>query len=208
MLKIFQPRLWALLLVLCAGLAHAQETGVTLKPAASLDDSKQGPGAKPQPFYSELWDGTVGSTSDLWKNGEWGLIVPAWTVHMRFAYSKEQRNDQNNNPMPGIGVSKGKYLPNGNWHGLYAMGSRDSWDKPQWMLGYNYNWMWRSGDVRYGWGAVTGLMMRNDYFSYAPFPFILPSFQVNYKRVALEATYVPGIKRGTGNVAFFWLRIQ
>ena len=160
-------------------------------------------------FYREFWDDTIGSTSDIIKNGDWNVYVPVQTYHMHFAYSKEQRNDQNNNPMPGIGIGRGKYLENGNWTGIYAMEFKESWDKPEWHLAYNYNWLWKTdAGIRYGLGASAGLMMRADYASYTPLPFILPTFQIGYKHVSLEATYVPGFKHGTGNVAFFWLKFQ
>ena len=162
-----------------------------------------------KPFYREFWDDTVGSTSDLVKNGDWNVLIPLRMYHMPFAYSKEQRADQNNNPMPGIGIGRGKYLANGNWAGVYAMEFHESYDKPEWHLAYNYNWLWKTeGGIRYGWGATAGLMMRNDYANYTPLPFILPTFHLGYGRVSLEAAYVPGIKKGTANVALFWLRIQ
>lgn len=167
------------------------------------------PATAGKPFYREFWDDTIGSTSDTANNGDWNVYVPLRTYHMHFAYSKTQRSDQNNNPMPGIGIGRGRYLENGNWTSIYAMEFHDSWDKPSWMAGYNYNWVWKTDSgIRYGWGATAGLMMRNDYYGYAPFPFILPTFQVGKGHVTLEATYVPGFKHGTGNVAFFWLRIQ
>ncbi|GAA5171626.1 hypothetical protein [Viridibacterium curvum] len=186
--------------------ASAQESAPQAEPTVPTQKRTWVPNDKP--FYREFYDDTFGSTSKLWKEGDWGLMLPAWTVHMRFAYTKEQRNDQNNNPHPAFGINKGMYMPSGNWSSLYAMEFQDSWDKPSWMAGYNYNWIWREGNLRWGVGAVMGLMMRNDYFSYAPFPFILPSFQVGYKWVSIESAYVPGIKKGTGNVALLLLRLQ
>jgi palmitoyl transferase len=162
-----------------------------------------------KPFYREFWDETFASTSKTLKEGEWSVIVPARTYHMHFAYTEEQRAKQNDNPMPGIGIERGRYLENGDWSSIYAMEFQDSYDKPEWHLAYEYDWLWKTGGgVRYGLGATAGLMMRADYANYTPLPFILPTFHLGWNRVSLEATYVPGAKKGTGNVAFFWLKIH
>ncbi|PAT00140.1 MAG: hypothetical protein BSR46_04430 [Candidatus Dactylopiibacterium carminicum] len=162
--------------------------------------------AQTKPFYEELWDDTVGRTRETLDEGDWHFLLSARTYHMPFAYSKEQLDDQNNNPLPGFGFARGRYLENGNWSGIYALGFRDSWSKPSYLLGYNYNWVTQTEYARFGWGASMGLMTRNDYFNYFPFPYVLPTFSVGKGRVTLEASYVPALKRGTGNVAFFWLR--
>jgi lipid IVA palmitoyltransferase len=185
--------LLALLLMACPLWAIAQST-------------TEGQG---KPFYRGLWDETVGSTTTTLRDGDWNVFIPLQTYHMPFAYSKEQRDEQNNNPMPGFGIGRSRDLKNGNSTAIYALEFHDSYDKPEWHLGYNYNWLWRTeGGIRYGLGATFGLMMRADYASYTPLPFILPVFHVGMGRVSLEASYVPGVKKGTANVAFFWLRIQ
>ncbi len=161
-----------------------------------------------KPFYEEFWDDTVGSTRETLRDGDWQYILPIRTYHMPFSYTREQLDDQNNNPLPGFGIGRGRQTASGNWSGIYAMGFRDSWDKPSWLLAYNYNWVHHTQYARFGWGASMGFMSRNDYFGYAPFPYILPTFSVGSGRATLEATYVPGVKQGTGNVLFVWLRIQ
>ena len=55
-------------------------------------------------------------------------------------------------------------------------------------------------------GFTAGVTARQDY-SYAPIPVILPLVSIEYGRVALQSTYVPGGK-GNGNVLFTWLRWQ
>ncbi|MDQ7988967.1 MAG: hypothetical protein REI09_04965 [Candidatus Dactylopiibacterium sp.] len=167
-----------------------------------------GVAAHTRPFYQAFWDDTVGRTQETLAEGDTQFLLSARTYHMPFAYSQEQLDDQNNNPLPGFGLGRGRYLENGNWSGIYAMGLRDSWGKPSYLLAYNYNWVRHGERLNWGWGASMGLMTRNDYFDYFPFPYLLPTFSVGGTRVTLEASYVPGFKKGTGNVAFFWLRFQ
>ena len=55
-------------------------------------------------------------------------------------------------------------------------------------------------------GFTVGVTARSDY-SYIPFPAILPLVSVEYRRLALQATYIPG-GHNNGNVLFGWLRWQ
>jgi palmitoyl transferase len=84
------------------------------------------------------------------------------------------------------------------------MGFQDSHFKPQWMTGYVWRAVWRPAeDMRLGLGWTAFVMARADIGHYTPFPGILPTASIGYKKLSLETTYVPGA-RGAGNVLFFW----
>ncbi len=162
------------------------------------------------PFYQRWWNTAVDETTDLATTGDWNIFLPTKTYHLPMAYTAEQRNRYNESPMPAFGFGRGKYTENGNWRGLYAMGFRDSNDKPSWMAGYQYAWLWdmpRLEGAYYGLGVTAFIMGREDYGHYTPFPAALPTFTLGFKKVALETAFVPGGK-GNGNVFFIWFKLN
>lgn len=161
------------------------------------------------PWYSRWADTAVTETSDIIRNGGWDFYFPTKIYHLPIAYTAEQRNRYNESPMPAFGMGRGKFLENGNWHGLYAMGFRDSNDKPSWMAGYQYRWLWDAPSIgaHYGVGVSVFLMSREDYFNYVPFPAALPTFTLGWRNVSLETAFVPGAK-GNGNVFFIWFKLE
>ncbi|GAA5178850.1 lipid IV(A) palmitoyltransferase PagP [Niveibacterium umoris] len=167
-------------------------------------------GSDEAPFYERWWHTAVAETTDITRNGDWNVYLPAKIYHLPIAYTAEQRDRYNETPMPGFGIGRGKYIEDGNWHGLYAMEFRDSNDKPSWLAGYARSWLWdmpRLNGGFYGLGFTAFIMGRQDYGNYAPFPAILPSFTLGFKQVELEAVFVPGGK-GNGNVFFIWFKLN
>ena len=143
--------------------------------------------------------------SDIYRNGNIELYLPLHTYHLRFAYTSEKINNFEENP-GGVGIGRGLYDSDGDWHGLYAMGFQDSHHKPAWMGGYGYKTFWRpgeSGDWKVGVGYTVFLMTRTDIAHYTPFPGILPVASVSYRNFNVETAYLPGGK-GFGNILFFW----
>ena len=160
-------------------------------------------------WYRQWWDAATQDMGQLVSDGGLDLYLPLRTYHLPVAYSAEQRERYNDIPAPAFGLGLGHFLENGNWHGLYAMGFRDSNSKASWMAGYSYRWLWSAPriDGYYGVGSTVFLMSREDYFGYKPFPGILPLITVGFRNLAIETAYVPGGK-GNGNILFLWLKLE
>ena len=58
-------------------------------------------------------------------------------------------------------------------------------------------------NLKAGLGYTAFLTTRSDIGHYTPIPGILPIASLEYGKVSLDATYVPGGK-GFGNILFFW----
>ena len=143
--------------------------------------------------------------SDTWQQGQGELLLPFYTYHMPFAYSQDQIDDFEQNTW-GLGYGRSRYDDEGNWHGLYAMGFRDSHGKFEPIIGYGYQWMWgEHNGLHGGLGYTVFVTARSDIANYFPIPGILPIASINYRRSALSMTYVPG-GDGNGNILFFWAR--
>lgn len=178
---------------------------LTVSPVVHAGDD-----AAEAPFYSRWWHSAVSTTTELATNGDWNAYFPTKIYHLPIAYTAEQRNRYNESPMPAFGFGRSHYLADGDWEGLYAMGFKDSNEKPSWMLGYARSWLWdmpRLNGAYYGLGFTAFLMAREDYASYLPFPAALPTFTLGFKNVALETAFVPGGK-GNGNVFFIWFKLN
>ena len=152
---------------------------------------------------SSLFERATQRLSTTWNEGQTELYLPLHAHHFRSAYSRERINGFNENAL-GIGIGRGSYDRDGDWHGLYAMGFRDSHFQPQYMAGYGYKTYWNPGsDFKVGLGYTLFLTTRADIGHYTPIPGLLPIASLEYRKVALDATYVPGSK-GVGNILFFW----
>jgi palmitoyl transferase len=178
-------------------------------PAHATDDASA-PAAAPAPVAAPpapsltLWDEIKQATETTWASDQYELYVPLHTWHNRHFYDADKIASYNENPW-GIGLGKYRYDDNGNWHALYAMEFLDSHNKVEPIAGYGYEKMWRPWDGwRLGLGYTAGVTMRQDYHYY-PIPLVLPLVSVEYKRFALQSTYVPG-GHNNGNVLFTWAR--
>ncbi|MBA3996564.1 MAG: phospholipid:lipid A palmitoyltransferase [Candidatus Accumulibacter sp.] len=158
----------------------------------------------PTPGFFDRVQQRVEST---WRDGQTELYVPLHTRHMRWAYTREQIDGYNETPL-GLGLGRGRYDANGDWHGLYVMGFQDSHFKPEYMFGYGYKTYWPvSGALKAGLGYTAFLTTRSDIAHYTPVPGILPIASLEYERFSLDATYVPGGK-GNGNILFIWSKVR
>ncbi len=141
------------------------------------------------------------------KEGDWELYVPLYTYHMRYAYTAEKISSYNENPW-GLGLGRGRIDEKGNWHGLYAMFFHDSHNKPEYQLGYAFKTFWPIAEnLKAGLGYTAFLGARSDINNYIPFLGVLPVASLEYGKVSLDATYVPG-GQGNGNVMFIWSKIR
>lgn len=155
----------------------------------------------------EQWYQTIGShIADTWNEGNVELYLPIRTIHMPFAYSAEQRAHYTENPY-GFGIGTGHYNNSGNYEGMLIMAFQDSHGKPEYLAGYEWIPTWSfKNDTKAGVGVVGLLNARSDFSHYKPFPGALPVFSASYKQLSIQATYVPPLEGGSGNIVFAWLK--
>ena len=136
------------------------------------------------------------------------LYIPAITWHARFAYDKEKTDRYNERPWGGS-FGQSRWDEKGNWHGLYAMAFKDSWNKWEPIAGYGWESTWRplaDENFHLGLGFTAGVTAR-DNWNYIPLPVLLPLASVGYGPVTFQMTYIPGTYNN-GNVYFAWMRFQ
>lgn len=156
---------------------------------------------------SSVWDKLTQPAVTAYQQGKTELYVPLHTHHIRSAYTPEKIASFQENPW-GLGVGKGYYAANGDYHGVYVMGFQDSHFKPEWIGGYAWRTHWQTSEnTKLGLGATMFITARSDIGHYTPFPGILPTASLHYKQASLEMTYLPGGK-GNGNILFFWGKWQ
>ena len=163
--------------------------------------------APAQAGFAEYWEQLKSDVSKTWASEDYDLYVPLYAWHNRLAYDQEHIDKYNENPW-GVGLGKSYYDENGNWHSLYAMAFKDSNKYLETIFGYAWmkNWFVNCNrDFRVGLGYTLSLTQRHEY-KYIPVPLPLPLAGIEYKKVALQAAYVPGVKND-GNVLFIWTRI-
>lgn len=122
--------------------------------------------------------------------------------HARFAYDKEKTDRYNERPWGG-GFGQSRWDEKGNWHGLYAMAFKDSWNKWEPIAGYGWESTWRplaDENFHLGTGFTAGVTAR-DNWNYIPLPVLLPLASVGYGPATFQMTYIPGTYNN-GNVYF------
>nr|VXZ87238.1 Lipid A palmitoyltransferase PagP precursor [Klebsiella pneumoniae] len=101
----------------------------------------------------------------------------------------------------GFGVSR--WDEKGNWHGLYLMAFKDSFNKWEPIGGYGWEKTWRpltDQNFHLGLGYTLGVTAR-DNWNYIPIPVILPLASIGYGPATFQMTYIPGTYNN-GNVYF------
>ena len=155
---------------------------------------------------ASIWSRTQDSLSQTWQSENYELYVPINTWHNRNFYSKEKIDSFNEQPW-GLGIGKYRFDDDGDWNSLYVMAFQDSHRDIEPLAGVGFQKIWRPiENLRLGAGYTVGITMRED-MHYFPLPGILPLVSVEYKKMALQSTYVPG-GYGLGNILFTWLRWQ
>lgn len=146
------------------------------------------------------------SLSQTWQSPNYELYVPVNTWHNRSFYTAKKIDEFNEQPW-GLGIGKYRYDEDGDWHALYTMAFLDSHSDIEPLVGYGFQKVWRpTGNFRLGAGYSVGLTIRSD-LNYIPIPIIVPLASIEYKKVAVQSTYIPG-GNGNGNILFTWLRWQ
>lgn len=165
----------------------------------------------PQGFAEDKgwFDTFKDNVSETWQQPEhYDLYVPAITWHARFAYDKEKTDRYNERPW-GAGFGQSRWDDKGNWHGLYIMAFKDSFNKWEPIGGYGWEKTWRplaDDNFRLGLGYTAGFTAR-DNWNYIPVPLILPLASIGYGPATFQMTYIPGTYNN-GNVYFAWMRFQ
>lgn len=150
-------------------------------------------------------DSACQEVADTWQQGSDDLYLPFHAYHLRSAYSQKQIDGFREDSW-GIGYGHSRYV-NGDWSGVYGMGFLDSHSNIEPILGYAHQWMWgQKNNWHAGLGYTAFITAREDVNHYVPFPAVLPIASVNYDKVSVNGTYVPG-GEGYGNILFFWSRI-
>jgi palmitoyl transferase len=175
-----------------------------LVPAAAhaADGSANAASPAPESRWVEFQK-TIDST---WHSDRYELYVPLNVWHRPSAYTPQKIDSFNEHPW-GLGIGKYRYDAGHDWHALYAMAFLDSHNDIEPIVGYAFQKIGRpAGALRLGAGFTLGVTARADY-RYIPFPVLLPLASLEYGRLAIQATYIPG-GNGNGNVLFTWLRWQ
>ncbi|HJU50618.1 MAG TPA: lipid IV(A) palmitoyltransferase PagP [Pseudogulbenkiania sp.] len=150
-------------------------------------------------------DGACRRVDQVWQEGQGEVYLPGYSYHLRSAYRSEKIASFNEESW-GFGLGRGLIDADGDWHGLYAMAFLDSHNDPEPIAGYAYQSMHHfSENWQAGLGFTAFLTSRADTLHYFPVPGVLPLASVQYKRLALMGTYIPGGK-GNGNVVFLFAR--
>ncbi|WP_413739108.1 lipid IV(A) palmitoyltransferase PagP [Sodalis sp. RH21] len=156
-----------------------------------------------------LWHNLAADIMDTWEQPtQRDIYIPAVTWHNRYFYNDEHLRRYNEKPW-GLGYGISRQDNEDNWHGLYAMAFKDSFNRWEPFAGYAWEARWRplSDDhFTLGAGYTLGVTARHNW-NYFPVPAILPLASVGYYNLTFQATYIPGT-RNNGNVFFGWLRWQ
>lgn len=143
--------------------------------------------------------------NQIWYEGRGELYVPTYAWHNRYTYTEDRVKTYNELPL-GLGLGKSFYDEDGDWHGLFAMAFQDSHKNIEPVGGYAFLKVWSANShLRLGGGFAVLVTGRPDIFGGIPFPGVLPWVSINYDRVSLSGTYIPGAK-GAGNVLFLVLK--
>ena len=185
--------------LLGAGYVQAGESHI-IPPAQAVSGQENNDG---------LWSTFKNNIAETWNAPQQqDLFLPVLTRHNRHTHSKKQIDGYNEHPWGG-GYGVSRYDEKGNWHALYAMAFKDSFNKWEPVAGYGYEKIWQplsDKEFRLGAGYVAAVTARDNY-DYVPFPMVLPLVSAGYSRLTFQATYVPG-GNSKGNVLFGWFRFQ
>ncbi|MCY9849700.1 MULTISPECIES: lipid IV(A) palmitoyltransferase PagP [Pectobacterium] len=155
------------------------------------------------------WQRSKNNLSTTWNSPQsHDIYIPTITWHNRWTYDKEKTDRYNERPW-GAGYGVSRLDKDGDWHGLYIMAFKDSYNKWEPIGGYGYEKRWRptsDQDFQLGLGFTAGVTMR-DNWNYIPIPVLLPMASISYSKLSFQATYIPGTYNN-GNVFFAWFRWQ
>ncbi|MXP67560.1 phospholipid:lipid A palmitoyltransferase [Pantoea sp. Aalb] len=136
------------------------------------------------------------------------FYLPIIIRHNRWMYDDHHIKRYNENPW-GLGGDISRLDDKGNWHSLYMIIFKDSFNKWEISSGYNWEMTWhpfKNKDIYVGAGYTVGITLR-DNWRYIPIPLVLPLASIGYKLTRFQMTYIPGVYNN-GNVYFACLNFQ
>lgn len=146
-------------------------------------------------------------SQQIMEQGEPDLYLPGYSYHLRGMYGEDNIKAFNERAW-GVGIGKSLLDEDGDWHGLYAMAFLDSHEDVEPVAGYAYQKLLPLNDSwKVGAGFTAFLTSRSDTLSRFPVPVVLPLASLQYRKLALMASFMPGPK-GNGNVLFIFSRIH
>lgn len=157
--------------------------------------------------WKNIWDNFKTDVSHTFCSDKYEVYMPMRTWHNRWMYDDYKIKEYNERPWGG-GFGQYYIDEKGNQHSLYTMIFKDSHNDFEPIAGYAWQKNWRldtAGDWRIGAGFTIFVTARSD-FNYIPFPAALPLLALEYKRFAVQGTYIPGVSKNSGNVAFVWAK--
>lgn len=157
------------------------------------------------------WQKARDKVATIYDRGGTDLYLSGYVYHGHSTYSEKKLSEFNDN-LWGGGVGKSLRNAKGDLETLYAMAIADSHNKPQFMAGYAYQWIWHPGgpDIEAGAGLAALLISRQDYFGGFPFPIVLPVGSIGSRRAKLMLSYVPHLpgNNGGGNVLYVFANFE
>jgi len=149
---------------------------------------------------------------DAPKSLRWDAYLSGYAYHDRDTYSKAQLRKMNETTWGG-GLGRTYRNEKGDEESAYLMGIRDSNNRPQWMAGYSYQWMFglkSKNNTQVGLGLTGLLVRRHDWYNGRPFPAILPVASIGNRTAQLVATYVPHLsdRKKKGNILQVMLKLS
>jgi len=177
--------------------------GMVLSNQAWADDAM----APPDNPFSKV----TAEEADAPRDVHWDIYLSGYAYHDRDTYTRKQLNKMNENTWGG-GLGRTLRNASGNDESVYAVAIRDSNNRPQYMAGYAYQWMFPVVSKKFEVGAgLTGLLIRrHDWYGGRPFPAILPVASIGTPKAQLVATYVPhlSMRKAKGNIVLLMLRMS
>lgn len=148
--------------------------------------------------------------ADSPKRARWDVYLSGYAWHDRDTYTQKQLNKMNENTWGG-GIGRSIRNERGNDESIYLIGIRDSNQRPQFMAGYAYQWVFpvvSKYEVSAGLTAL--LIRRHDWFDGRPFPAVLPVASFGTHKAQLTATYVPhlSMRKAKGNIVLLMLKMS
>lgn len=123
----------------------------------------------------------------------WDVYLSGYAWHNRHSYTDKQLKKLNEKAWGG-GLGYSTRSERGNEQSWYAIGIRDSYNRPQWMAGYAYQWMFSAKPnegLELGAGLSALLVRRHDWRDGRISPALLPVMSLGTRTGRLVATYVP-----------------
>lgn len=155
--------------------------------------------------------GMFEAAADAPSRTSWDLYLSGHAHHGRSTYSADQLSKMNENTVGG-GFGRTYRNRDGDDESLYVIGIRDSHERPQWMAGYAYRWIFtpRATGMEMGVGLTGLLVKRQDWFKGRPFPAILPVASLGARNAQLMATYVPPLpgKKKRGDILMLMFKLS